>query len=212
MNSGAWWAGDSFLTSFLYHLFAGLQGERRTFWNPLCQIIFLQVGELMVTLSEATGAESLHGRGVACSTSKLQDANVEIGKFPEQMDTWHVWVLSIWWWQLPSSRVQRTVLLPLKTQLLFLSCHAFYTSAYTLDNILCNQLDIFGNIFFLNRAALAAYGSSQARGRIGAAAASLHHSHSNTRSELQLPAYTTAHGSARSLTHCSKPGMETASS
>ena len=31
-----------------------------------------------------------------------------------------------------------------------------------------------------------AYGSSQARGQIRAAAAGLHHSHSNTRSELRL--------------------------
>ena len=40
------------------------------------------------------------------------------------------------------------------------------------------------NFFF--RAAPSAYGSSQARGWIGAAAASLHHSHSNARSELSL--------------------------
>jgi len=37
--------------------------------------------------------------------------------------------------------------------------------------------------FLLFRAAPMAYGSSQARGLIGAAAAGLHHSHSNTRSE-----------------------------
>ena len=36
------------------------------------------------------------------------------------------------------------------------------------------------------RAAPEAYGSSQARGRIGATAAGLHHSHSNARSELCL--------------------------
>ena len=39
--------------------------------------------------------------------------------------------------------------------------------------------------FFLFRAAPTAYGNSQARGRIGATAAGLHHSH-NTRSELPL--------------------------
>jgi len=38
----------------------------------------------------------------------------------------------------------------------------------------------------LLRAVPAAYGSSQARGRIGATAAGLHHSHSNVGSELQL--------------------------
>ena len=40
--------------------------------------------------------------------------------------------------------------------------------------------------FFFFRAALAAYGGSQARGLIGAIAAGLHHSHSNARSELHL--------------------------
>ena len=39
---------------------------------------------------------------------------------------------------------------------------------------------------FLFTATPEAYGSSQARGRIGAAAAGLHHSHSNTGSELHL--------------------------
>ena len=40
--------------------------------------------------------------------------------------------------------------------------------------------------FWLFRAAPAAYGSSQARGPIGAIAASLHHNHSNSGSELHL--------------------------
>ena len=40
---------------------------------------------------------------------------------------------------------------------------------------------------FLVKAALTAYGGSQARGRIGAAAAGLHHSHSNSGSERHLP-------------------------
>ena len=38
----------------------------------------------------------------------------------------------------------------------------------------------------LFRATPAAYGDSQASGRIGAVAASLHHSHSHARSELRL--------------------------
>ena len=38
-------------------------------------------------------------------------------------------------------------------------------------------------LFLLFRAAPAAYGGSQAKGRIGAAAAGLRHSHSNARSE-----------------------------
>ena len=40
--------------------------------------------------------------------------------------------------------------------------------------------------FFFFRAAPAAYGGSQARGRIGAAAVGLHHSHSNSGSEPRL--------------------------
>ena len=42
------------------------------------------------------------------------------------------------------------------------------------------------NVFLFFRATSAAYGSSQASGGIGATAAGLHHSHSNTGSELRL--------------------------
>ena len=48
---------------------------------------------------------------------------------------------------------------------------------------------VFGGFFLvfgLFRAALVAYGSSQARGPIGAAAASLCHSHSHIESKLHL--------------------------
>ena len=41
-------------------------------------------------------------------------------------------------------------------------------------------------MLLLFRAALVAYGGSQARGRIGATAAGLHHSHGNAGSELHL--------------------------
>ena len=44
----------------------------------------------------------------------------------------------------------------------------------------------FGLVFLLFRATPAAYGSSQARDQIGAAAAGLHHSHSNARSKPRL--------------------------
>ena len=56
-------------------------------------------------------------------------------------------------------------------------------------------LSIWGGFFFF-RAAPTAYGSSQARGQIRAAVASLHHSHSK----------------AGSLTHWVRPGIELASS
>ena len=45
---------------------------------------------------------------------------------------------------------------------------------------------IFFGLFAFSRAAPAAYGGSQARGLIGAVAAGLGQSHSNTRSELRL--------------------------
>ena len=43
--------------------------------------------------------------------------------------------------------------------------------------------EFFVCLFLLFRTALEAYGGSQARGRIGAVAAGLHHSHSNAGSE-----------------------------
>ena len=63
---------------------------------------------------------------------------------------------------------------------------------------------------FLFRATPLAYGSSQARGRIGAAAAN--YSHNNVVSELHLVTYTIAHGNAEYLTHWARPGIEPTSS
>ena len=78
---------------------------------------------------------------------------------------------------------------------------------------LCNQLNIvtylcmshllfycYYYFFFFLMAVPVAYGSSQARGQIGAAAAGLQHSHSNSGSELSA-IYTTANGNTGSLTH-----------
>ena len=58
----------------------------------------------------------------------------------------------------------------------------------------------------------AAYGSSQARGQIGAIPASLHHSHSNTRIWLSSVTFTTDQGNTRSLAHWLRPGIEPTSS
>ena len=66
-------------------------------------------------------------------------------------------------------------------------------------------------IYCLFRATPAAYGSSQARGWNGTVATGLHHSHSNAGSELSV-SYTTAHGSAGSLIHWARPGIEPATS
>ena len=62
--------------------------------------------------------------------------------------------------------------------------------------------------FCFFRAAPAAYGSSQARDRMKATAASLHHGHSNTGSEPHLWLNSTA----RSLTHWARSGIEPESS
>ena len=53
--------------------------------------------------------------------------------------------------------------------------------------IVVNGLSFFFFFFGLFRATLMAYGGSQARGQIGAAVASLHHSHSSARSAPCLP-------------------------
>ena len=70
------------------------------------------------------------------------------------------------------------------------------------------------DIYYLFRAVPTEYGDSQVRGQIEPVAASLCHSHSNTRSELHLrPApQLTAWGIARSLTHWARPGIEPVSS
>ena len=47
-------------------------------------------------------------------------------------------------------------------------------------------LFIYFVFFAISRAALVAYGGSQARGLIGAVAAGLHHSHSNTGSKPRM--------------------------
>ena len=58
--------------------------------------------------------------------------------------------------------------------------------SYVVTHFLANLLTFFFFFFGLFRAALVAYGSSQARGLIGAVATGLSQSHSNTRSELHL--------------------------
>ena len=58
----------------------------------------------------------------------------------------------------------------------------------------------------------AAYGSPQARGQIGAIAAGLHHSHSNTGSEPHLQPTPKAHCNAGSLINWVRPGIEPSSS
>ena len=61
----------------------------------------------------------------------------------------------------------------------------------------CVNITLLKNLF---RAAPMAYGCSQARGRIRATAASLHHSHKQWGIQAASVTYTTARGYARSLT------------
>ena len=63
--------------------------------------------------------------------------------------------------------------------------------------------------FCFFRAAPTAYGGSQARGRIRAIAAGLHHSHSNSRAASAT--YITAHGNTGYLTHLVRPRIKPAS-
>ena len=62
----------------------------------------------------------------------------------------------------------------------------FWNIKFQTNHYLGEFFFFFFCLFALSWAAPAAYGGSQTRGLIGAAAASLHHSHSNTRSELHL--------------------------
>ena len=62
------------------------------------------------------------------------------------------------------------------------------------------------------RATPAAYGSSQARGTIGASAAGLPHSHSNARTELRPWPTPQLTANVGSLTHWVRPGVEPTSS
>ena len=57
-----------------------------------------------------------------------------------------------------------------------------------------------------------AHGSSQARGQIRAATTSLHHSHSNTGSQLSMAPTPQFTANARSLIHRARPGIEPTSS
>ena len=78
--------------------------------------------------------------------------------------------------------------------ILLTQCGFFNLSIITLMIALDDSLLMGGEgavlciaiFFFFFRAAPAAHGSSQARGRIGTTAADVHHSHSNMESELHL--------------------------
>ena len=78
--------------------------------------------------------------------------------------------------------------------LMFFLCYLLHLEQTAPSSPLFMVWNVFLNIFFflffffslLFRAALTAYGGSQARSPIAATAASLHHSHSNVRSQSHL--------------------------
>ena len=79
---------------------------------------------------------------------------------------------------------------------------------HTTRELIFFYFSFFCFLIFNFMATPAAYGSSWARGQIGAAAAGLHHCHGNTGSRPHAEAC----GNARSLTHWMWPGMEPESS
>ena len=79
-------------------------------------------------------------------------------------------------------------------------------------NFVLNQGQLFCLFVCLFRAKPAAYGSSQARDWIRAAAASLYHSRSNAGSEPRLQPTPQFKVNTRSLTHWARPRIEPASS
>ena len=92
-------------------------------------------------------------------------------------------------------------------------CGCVWGCVCTERGILWNHVFLFVSVFvfvLLFRATPAAYGSSQARGPIGASAAS------TTATETPDPSciwpYTTAHGNAGSLIHWARPGVKHKSS
>ena len=64
--------------------------------------------------------------------------------------------------------------------------HSEASAIFPLAQICLSDPIMCYSFFFLFTATHIAYGSSQDSGQIGAAAASLHHNHSNARSELRL--------------------------
>ena len=82
---------------------------------------------------------------------------------------------------------------------------------FSLKNVLAEAV-LFFSFFFLFRAIRVAHGSSQARGWIGATAASTHHSHSNSGSKPCLLSTPQLTAKPDHLTHWVRPGIEPSSS
>ena len=86
--------------------------------------------------------------------------------------------------------------------------HTSTATQATAETLVCHSRNSTIFFFFIFMAAPAAYGSSQARGRIGAAGANLCHSHNSTRSELHLQPMLLSCSNAGSATHSVRPGIK----
>ena len=110
-----------------------------------------------------------------------------------------------------ASGTQWALILPMSTNTTFqlagdCDIFNFLWNVIVLKCLIYNCIFFFFLFLLIFRAASVAYGSSQARGQIGAVATNLHHSHSNAGSESVN--YTAACSNAGSLTSWAGPGME----
>ena len=97
--------------------------------------------------------------------------------------------------------------------ILHLLCSRISTKCFVCIAVLILTAALWDDFFFFFfRASPVAYGSSQARGRIGAITAGLCHSHSNLQIQAVSATYPPAHGNTRSLTHWVRLGIEPESS
>ena len=78
----------------------------------------------------------------------------------------------------------------------------------TLQNTTYTLFFFFLSLFVFSRATPVAYEGSQARDPTGAAAASLHQSHSNAGFHVTSTIHTTAHSNTGSSTHLPRPGIK----
>ena len=85
---------------------------------------------------------------------------------------------------------------------------SLYSDVFLFASSIFYSLFTFFFFFLLFRAALMAYGSSQARGRIRAAATGLHHKPQQHSIQAESATYTMAHGNVRSPTHWAKTGIK----
>ena len=118
-----------------------------------------------------------------------------------------------WWWGTGEGKrdgLQRVMRKIWEVMFTFLTMMIFTRCIHMSKHIKLSTLDLC-HFWSLFTAAPAAYGSSKSRGWIRAAAADLHHSHSNIGSKPQLWHTRPDCSKAGSLTHWGRPGIKPAS-